>query len=148
MKNAWNTHRIECFRHFYRHFFCTHLVQIHKPRFSLKTPCLSGIQWSFTICISRIQVLVYRVCSADYNCLFTIQIVNLAILCKQKIREIIFNIDCSTVPCHFVIGRDIERPLFMIPMYAEDRDSRFIKQFFPFSVTLISAIIIQSNIAE
>ena len=46
-----------------------------------------------------------------------------AILCKQKIRKIIFNVDCTTVPCHFMIGREIERPLFMIPMYAEDRDS-------------------------
>ena len=70
MKNAWNTHRIECFRHFYRHFFCTHLVQIHKPRFSLKTPCLSGIQWSFTICISRIQVYQKRLLFHSFSFTF------------------------------------------------------------------------------
>ena len=48
-------------------------------------------------------VLVYRVRSADYNCFFTIQIVDFAILCKQKIREIIFNVDCSTMPSRFMI---------------------------------------------
>ena len=71
-----------------------------------------------------------------------------AILCKQKIRKIIFNVDCTTVPCHFMIGRDIERPLFMIPMYAEDRNTSFIEQFLPFSISLISSVIIQPNITK
>ena len=47
-----------------------------------------------------------------------------------------------------MIGWYIERPLLMISMYAEDWNTCFIEQFFSFSISLVSAIIIQSNIAE
>ena len=36
----------------------------------------------------------------------------------------------------------------MISMYAEDWNTSFIEKFFSFSISLVSAIIIQSNIAE